>query len=112
MVSLTGQKLLHLRWSRLLLVSFAALSQSDRLLPNRQLREMAKSTLPRPSPTSFTVSSVPFRALIHSRWCVCQVAHQDRKSTRLNSSHANISYAVFCLIKKNNRIAPVGVTRE
>src|SRR3712207_8407056 len=31
------------------------------------------------------------------------VHHQtrDRKSTRLNSSHANISYAVFCLKKKN-----------
>src|SRR3712207_7291671 len=27
-------------------------------------------------------------------------AQQDRKSTRLNSSHANISYAVFCLKKK------------
>src|SRR3712207_8133483 len=27
----------------------------------------------------------------------------DRKSTRLNSSHANISYAVFCLKKKINR---------
>src|SRR3712207_7541655 len=27
---------------------------------------------------------------------------EDRKSTRLNSSHANISYAVFCLKKKNN----------
>src|SRR3712207_6992005 len=27
---------------------------------------------------------------------------RDRKSTRLNSSHANISYAVFCLKKKNN----------
>src|SRR3712207_7607524 len=26
---------------------------------------------------------------------------KDRKSTRLNSSHANISYAVFCLKKKN-----------
>src|SRR3712207_8242028 len=26
--------------------------------------------------------------------------HADRKSTRLNSSHANISYAVFCLKKK------------
>src|SRR3712207_8386356 len=26
----------------------------------------------------------------------------DRKSTRLNSSHANISYAVFCLKKKND----------
>src|SRR3712207_7521696 len=29
---------------------------------------------------------------------------EDRKSTRLNSSHANISYAVFCLKKKNNNI--------
>src|SRR3712207_8055830 len=27
----------------------------------------------------------------------------DRKSTRLNSSHANISYAVFCLKKKNRK---------
>src|SRR3712207_8628772 len=27
--------------------------------------------------------------------------YRDRKSTRLNSSHANISYAVFCLKKKN-----------
>src|SRR5947209_16568878 len=29
-------------------------------------------------------------------------ARQDRKSTRLNSSHANISYAVFCLEKKSD----------
>src|SRR3712207_7315342 len=28
---------------------------------------------------------------------------QDRKSTRLNSSHANISYAVFCLKKKKSK---------
>src|SRR3712207_7083735 len=28
----------------------------------------------------------------------------DRKSTRLNSSHANISYAVFCLKKKKNKV--------
>src|SRR3712207_7217379 len=28
--------------------------------------------------------------------------YEDRKSTRLNSSHANISYAVFCLKKKKN----------
>src|SRR3712207_6878149 len=32
-------------------------------------------------------------------------AHQDRKSTRLNSSYANISYAVFCLKKKNQATA-------
>src|SRR5258707_6091050 len=31
--------------------------------------------------------------------CRCRV---DRKSTRLNSSHANISYAVFCLKKKKD----------
>src|SRR3712207_8291267 len=29
-----------------------------------------------------------------------EAARRDRKSTRLNSSHANISYAVFCLKKK------------
>src|SRR3712207_7079925 len=32
------------------------------------------------------------------------IANTDRKSTRLNSSHANISYAVFCLKKKNTPI--------
>src|SRR3712207_8001221 len=31
---------------------------------------------------------------------LARVEVQDRKSTRLNSSHANISYAVFCLKKK------------
>src|SRR3712207_7636675 len=34
-----------------------------------------------------------------SRVGIC-VRRSDRKSTRLNSSHANISYAVFCLKKK------------
>src|SRR3712207_8458039 len=36
---------------------------------------------------------------------------EDRKSTRLNSSHANISYAVFCLKKKKNpkvKLAVIG----
>src|SRR2546427_7748186 len=32
----------------------------------------------------------------------CVVAELDRKSTRLNSSHSQISYAVFCLKKKKN----------
>src|SRR3712207_7546306 len=31
----------------------------------------------------------------------------DRKSTRLNSSHANISYAVFCLEKKHSSQSPL-----
>src|SRR5688572_31811431 len=39
---------------------------------------------------------------------VTSLNHKDRKSTRLNSSHSQISYAVFCLkkkkkIKKNNK---------
>src|SRR2546427_977706 len=35
---------------------------------------------------------------------VCeQDLHQDRKSTRLNSSHSQISYAVFCLKKKKKQ---------
>src|SRR3712207_7309927 len=34
------------------------------------------------------------------------VLRPDRKSTRLNSSHANISYAVFCLKKKSNPFLP------
>src|SRR2546430_7514195 len=33
------------------------------------------------------------------------LAHRDRKSTRLNSSHSQISYAVFCLKKKKNIIS-------
>src|SRR3712207_6939318 len=35
------------------------------------------------------------------RW---ELMDRDRKSTRLNSSHANISYAVFCLKKKKKQI--------
>src|SRR5947209_15754796 len=35
----------------------------------------------------------------------------DRKSTRLNSSHANISYAVFCLKKKKKRKEDRGIKK-
>src|SRR5437899_7294269 len=53
---------------------------------------------------------------IKNKYCVLRSPHvdkksreafeirtQDRKSTRLNSSHLGISYAVFCLKKKRNR---------
>src|SRR5688572_32347569 len=36
------------------------------------------------------------------RFIATEEARPDRKSTRLNSSHSQISYAVFCLKKKNN----------
>src|SRR3712207_7066483 len=41
-----------------------------------------------------TLDTGRFRALLGNHFAV-----EDRKSTRLNSSHANISYAVFCLKK-------------
>src|SRR2546427_7751139 len=52
------------------------------------------------------------RSLDCPSWCSCSSpprwrrsvesrAYKDRKSTRLNSSHSQISYAVFCLKKKN-----------
>ena len=45
--------------------------------------------------------------LVYSRVYIVEsrvmVESRDRKSTRLNSSHANISYAVFCLKKKKKK---------
>src|SRR5690606_41357970 len=41
----------------------------------------------------------PLMAIYHARF-MRYLEHRDRKSTRLNSSHVKISYAVFCLKKK------------
>src|SRR3712207_7279603 len=38
---------------------------------------------------------------------IASAANADRKSTRLNSSHANISYVVFCLKKKTHPCTPL-----
>src|SRR3712207_7662765 len=50
------------------------------------------------------------QALLHPR--AAPPRARDRKSTRLNSSHANISYAVFCLKKKKKIIHPQEDTNE
>src|SRR2546430_12619888 len=42
-----------------------------------------------------------FIAILLSEWGFLRALARDRKSTRLNSSHSQISYAVFCLKKKN-----------
>src|SRR3712207_8104602 len=46
---------------------------------------------------------VPFLDSVTPARIAFGVFAEDRKSTRLNSSHANISYAVFCLKKKKNQ---------
>src|SRR2546430_4325813 len=58
-------------------------------------------------PISLLISSaLPLRSACCADWIaassrVLSPASRDRKSTRLNSSHSQISYAVFCLKKKN-----------
>src|SRR5256885_4049730 len=47
---------------------------------------------------------------VHLRVCFGH-GHEDRKSTRLNSSHLVISYAVFCLKKKKQNVLTVVVAR-
>src|SRR3712207_8340119 len=46
------------------------------------------------------------RAGFGEKMFVGLLPHTDRKSTRLNSSHANISYAVFCLKKTTKHARP------
>src|SRR5437660_3667987 len=55
------------------------------------------TTLFRSEPRRF--DTVPSNPSLHA--CVKTIAASDRKSTRLNSSHVAISYAVFCLKKKS-----------
>src|SRR5258707_5770668 len=63
-------------------------------------------------PVCFTAANARFTQLWQEKYAplrkwICDaatcVAAEVRKSTRLNSSHANISYAVFCLNKKKLR---------
>src|SRR2546422_4022715 len=48
------------------------------------------------------LAKIPYAVVIGDR----EVKDQDRKSTRLNSSHGYISYAVFCLKKKKKKYTP------
>src|SRR5258708_25101139 len=56
-------------------------------------------------PTVSRKSVTPLRSRPDSRKCLTSILKRlDRKSTRLNSSHQIISYAVFCLKKKKKKI--------
>src|SRR3712207_8823585 len=91
------------------LFPYTTLFRSVRIAVGPQQR--TRRDLPRKAPAILAPAARAFLAAI---------ADEDRKSTRLNSSHANISYAVFCL-KTNNRTpfppilrlpSPAPVSRE
>src|SRR5947209_15355187 len=69
----------------------------------------------RPAPRPTGVKAVAGRYLSTQQRSRDATRSRDRKSTRLNSSHANISYAVFCLKKKKKQKQDkrqVGTTEE
>src|SRR3712207_7979214 len=53
-----------------------------------------------PTPVTNTLASDDESGMNLAEKLLGELRRKDRKSTRLNSSHANISYAVFCLKKK------------
>src|SRR2546421_1261867 len=67
---------------------------------------MSITSLMRPGRAVITATRSPSRIASSIEW----VMNTDRKSTRLNSSHDQISYAVFCLKKKKKH--RLGLTRE
>src|SRR3712207_7452529 len=52
-------------------------------------------------PLLFQLAKMDGAIVLNANATKIATANTDRKSTRLNSSHANISYAVFCLKNKN-----------
>src|SRR5690348_18219570 len=75
------------------LFPYTTLFRSEREARGRRRRRRLREPSPHPRPAT----------VVH------QARHHmgDRKSTRLNSSHPSISYAVFCLKKKKNKSAPL-----
>src|SRR5690606_39490723 len=64
----------------------------------QRLRDLGELLLPDPERADLAVRVDPEPERIEQVARICH--HLDRKSTRLNSSHVKISYAVFCLKKK------------
>src|SRR3712207_6971497 len=88
------------------LFPYTTLFRSRALEPElRALQRDLAATLADGSDVYHVLDTTLIPAVVRVRACrnglfAGQAAFGDRKSTRLNSSHANISYAVFCLKKK------------
>src|SRR5947209_12077084 len=86
------------------LFPYTTLFRSETALrqPSLDLLQKRGGIGPAPAFERFSIEqSEPFGKLFANG---ISVFRPDRKSTRLNSSHANISYAVFCLKKKKSKL--------
>src|SRR3712207_7969350 len=83
----------------------ASFQLCERLLQKSLDLPSVKIFLHEQLPEIATEMAVQWAAVVRRtpKWKVVEECG-DRKSTRLNSSHANISYAVFCLKKKKNNL--------
>src|SRR3712207_8908068 len=86
------------------LFPYTTLFRSNRRLYGADLLGHLRSVLSRQVRFSLNVEQLPSADN--------RVTIEDRKSTRLNSSHANISYAVFCLKKKKAHLIPLIVLTD
>src|SRR5689334_24244231 len=67
-------------------------------------RRLARTIKPRRANDDRLHCAIRFEDRTLADHLAAAIAHvRDRKSTRLNSSHSSISYAVFCLKKKKNK---------
>src|SRR2546427_4396520 len=97
---------MNLQDSSVLLFFFLMIRRPPRstLFPYTTLFRSRTSARPRPVPSSFVVkygSNTRWRRF--EPYFTTKDDGTDRKSTRLNSSHSQISYAVFCLKKKKKK---------
>src|SRR5438034_11149592 len=106
---------MHLLFSFLLLRSFSfffffndtATTEIYTLSLHDALPISSRLTSGSPKSSVFFSRSKSSKLIVHETSPSSDVALSDRKSTRLNSSHTVISYAVFCLKKKKKYIKHV-----
>src|SRR2546430_5029242 len=91
-------------WSSDVCSSDLSASQSGRNIPSPTEPARVSSSLSRESSSApFETATAPAQERSFSASMPTSCKLKDRKSTRLNSSHSQISYAVFCLKKKKEK---------
>src|SRR5947209_9674183 len=95
--------------SYLVFVYMTRLPPRSTLFPTRRSSDLNVISTPAPTTTNGASIQIPssmvYAVTLNPQLSCTQIGFigdKDRKSTRLNSSHANISYAVFCLKKKKH----------